>query len=222
MGWTFYTDPRRVDGYAGEKDEITALTTYCSSELDLRPLKLSKVGSVWYAAVQRTSLTNGPNVSNTYALNEDGSYVFAAVFLTKYDQGCFGYKDMDETMGPREAKAPVSLLNMLSDLVDPDSYAHGWRQKCRAWAAIPTFAIGDVIDLAAPIALNDGSTLRRVRKSSYFWRGKNRSVYIDTETGASYRLSKGHFVGAKLVAASRPAGTSVLDEFAKRQASQSA
>ena len=58
---------------------------------------------------------------------------------------------MEESAGPVESRAPLSLLALLSELKDPDSYAHAWRQRCRDWAAIPDYAEGDKIKLAAPV-----------------------------------------------------------------------
>jgi hypothetical protein len=60
----------------------------------------------------------------TYITDVDGSITFAAVFLTRYDDGCWGYMDVEEGAGPVESCAPLSLLALLSDLKDPDSYAH--------------------------------------------------------------------------------------------------
>ena len=86
--------------YADEKAEITRL---CTFETDTRRtvlLKACKVGSTWYAAVKVSSLDGSPVEDATYVTDEDGSITFAAVFLTRYDDGCWGYKDMEESAGP--------------------------------------------------------------------------------------------------------------------------
>lgn len=123
MGWLFYTD-RRVRTYADEKAEIERL---CTFETDTRKtvlIKASKVGSTWYAAAKVTMRDGTPVEDATYMTDADGSITFGAVFLTRYDDGCWGYKDMEESAGPVESRAPLSLLDLLSDLKVPDSDAH--------------------------------------------------------------------------------------------------
>ena len=120
MGWVFYTD-RRVKTYADEKAEITRL---CTFETDTRKtvlLKACKVGSTWYAAAKVTNIKGAPVEDRTYVSDADGSFTFGAVFLTRYDDGCWGYKDMEERARPAESRAPLSHLALLSELKDPDS-----------------------------------------------------------------------------------------------------
>ena len=45
----------------------------------------------------------------------------------------FGYKDMDESMGPCERECPVSILKLLS--ARDDKWAIEWRAACRENAA---------------------------------------------------------------------------------------
>ena len=142
MGWLFYTD-RRVKSYADEKAEIARL---CTFETDTRKtvlLRACKVGSTWYVAAKVVNVDGSAIEDSTYVANADGSITFGAVFLTRYDDGCWGYKGMEESAGPVESRAPVSLLALLSELKDPDSYAHAWRQRCRDWAASPDYDEGD-------------------------------------------------------------------------------
>ena len=136
MGWTFYTD-RRVQTYAYERAEIVKLCTYKSPVRQCALVKASKVGTTWYAATKITGSDAAPIEDNTYVTDGDGSITFAAVFLTRYDDGCWGYKDMEESMGPAQSQAPLSILDLLSELKDPNGYAYAWRQRCREWAAIP-------------------------------------------------------------------------------------
>jgi len=161
MGWLFYTD-RRVRSYADEKAEIERLCTFETDTRKTLLLKACKVGSTWYAAAKVTNLDGTPAEDATYVTDDDGSITFAAVFLTRYDDGCWGYKDMEEASGPVESRAPVSILALLSELKDPESFAHAWRQRCRDWAAIPDYQEGDRIRLAAPVTLSDGSTCQIV------------------------------------------------------------
>ena len=62
---------------------------------------------------------------------------------TRCDDGSWGYKDIEESAGPNESRAPLGLIELLSNLKDPDSYAQDWRQRCRDWASIPDYQEGD-------------------------------------------------------------------------------
>lgn len=223
MGWLFYSDPSRVQGHAGEKAEIARLTTHKTETVQYEPLQISKVGGTWYAAVKKTPLDGKPIEQFAYVPNEDGSFVFAAIFLVSYDRGCFGYKDMDECMGPNEACAPMSLIAKLSSLIEPENeddsrhWAKRWRARCKAFATIPSYAEGDVIALGTPITLADGSLLRNIRKASYPYRGKTRSYYIDVDGGGRYRLSKAQLAGSTLVTPASSGASDVLAEFAARR-----
>ncbi len=130
MGWLFYTD-RRVQTYADEKAEIARLCTFEGERRKTELVKACKVGSTWYAAAKVTSIDGSPVEDATYVTDADGSITFGAVFLTRYDDGCWGYKDMEESAGPVESRAPLSLLALLSELKDP-------RQLCSCLApALP-------------------------------------------------------------------------------------
>lgn len=213
MGWLFYTDPQRVKGYADEKAEITRLCTFETDSQKTELIKASKVGSTWYAAAKVMRRDGAAVDDRTYSTAEDGSITFGAVFLTRYDDGCFGYKSMEEGQGPCESQAPLSILALLSDLKDPDSYAHAWRQRCRDWAAIPVYKEGDRIELAAPVALTDGSTCQIVTATHYRSGRQKRRCYRIEETGALTRLSKGSLAGSKLLGSAKTGATPVLEEF---------
>ena len=212
MGWLFYTD-RRVQTYADEKAEITRL---CTFEIDTRRtslVKASKVGSTWYAAAKVENLDGTALKDRTYMIDDDGSFTFGAVFLTRMDDGCWGYKDMEESAGPCESRAPMSILNLLSELKDPDSYAHAWRQRCRDWASIPDYAEGDKIKLASAVTLSDGSTCPIVTVTHYKRGRQKRRCYRIEETGSLVRLSKASLVGSTLVSCELAEGSAVLAEF---------
>ena len=218
MGWLFYTD-RRVQTYADEKAEIERLCTFESDTRKTELVKACKVGSTWYAAAKVTSLDGSPVEDATYVTDADGSITFAAVFLTRYDDGCWGYKDMEESAGPVESRAPLSLLALLSELKDPDSYAHGWRQRCRDWESIPHYEEGDRIRLAAPITLTDGSTCQIVTATHYQRGRQKRRCYRIEETGGLVRLSKASLAGSELLGSAKGATSPVLAEFYEGQRS---
>ena len=212
MGWLFYTD-RRVQTYADEKSEITRLCTFETDTRRTTLVKASKVGSTWYAAAKVESLDQTPLEDRTYVIDKDGSFTFGAVFLTRYDDGCWGYKDMEESAGPSASRAPLSLLNLLSELKDPDSYAHAWRLRCRDWAGIPEYAEGDKIKLASPVTLSDGSTCQIVTATHYRRGRQKRRCYRIAETGGLVRLSKASLVGSTLISREIAEGSAVLTEF---------
>lgn len=216
MGWLFYTD-RRVKTYADEKAEIARLCTFETETRRTELLKACKVGSTWYAVARVTNLDGSPVEDATYVTDEDGSTTFGAVFLTRYDDGCWGYKDMEESAGPVESRAPLSLLGLLSELKDPDSYAHAWRQRCRDWAAIPDYEEGDKIRLAAPVTLTDGSTCQIVTATHYRRGAQKRRCYRIEETGGLVRLSKASLAGSELLGSAKGAASPVLAEFFRGQ-----
>ena len=212
MGWLFYTD-RRVQTYADEKAEITRLCTFESERRKTELVKACKVGSTWYAAAKVTNLDGTAVEDATYVSDPDGSITFGAVFLTRYDDGCWGYKDIEEIAGPVESRAPLSLLALLSELKDPDSYAHTWRQRCRDWAAIPDYEEGDKIRLAKPLMLTDGSTCQIVTATHYRRGRQKRRCYRIEETGGLVRLSKATLACSELIGSAKAAASPALAEF---------
>jgi hypothetical protein len=59
--------------------------------------------------------------------------VWAAVILVEIGRGrargTYGYKDMDETVGPYAARCPARILDLLTD--PPNELAAEWRFRCR-------------------------------------------------------------------------------------------
>jgi len=96
------------------------------------------------------TILDGATVSSTFyaAVRQPDGLVSAAVILTKWvprDEYNFGYKDMDESMGPGEYRCPARILDLLSptdQLYGPVRYteAEGWEGPAgsptgaRAWA----------------------------------------------------------------------------------------
>ena len=218
MGWLFYTD-RRVQTYADEKVEIARLCTFETDTRRTTLVKASKVGATWYAAAKVESLDGRSLEDRTYMIDDDGPFTFGAVFLTRYDDGCWGYKDMEESAGPCESRAPLSILNLLSELKDPDNYAQEWRRRCRNWAAIPDYEEGDKIKLVSPVTLSDGSTCQIVTATHYKRGRQKRRCYRIEETGSLVRLSKASLAGSKLISREIAEGSAVLAEFFAGQSS---
>lgn len=212
MGWLFYTD-RRIQTYADEKAEITRLCKGDTDTVSMAAIRCTKVGSTWYAAVKVQRKLDCAVSESTYVLDADNSFVFAAIFLTKYDDGCFGYKDMEESAGPHEARAPMGLLKLLSGLTDLEGYAAKWRANCQAWAEIPTYSEGDHIQLRAPIKLTDGSEVQDIFATSYRKRGRSMRCYREINSNTLIRLSKRCFIGSKLLNPACATNSDVLAEF---------
>jgi hypothetical protein len=96
-------------------------------------LASATVGGTFYAAVRN------PETGQVWA--------FVAITQRRRDYLGFGYKDMDENMGPNEARAPARVLDKLTPLAEcahpplaagefcGTCCARDWRQACRDYAA---------------------------------------------------------------------------------------
>jgi hypothetical protein len=128
MGWTtcYNATHYKKDGSVDRRMECDDLLTYEVKDANgvvtkrSHVVKSAMVGKVYYAAVQFDRTDGTP------------PEVWAAVFDTcgKWKDGTiWGYKDMDETVGPYFYDCPESILNLLT----PTKYetAQAWRDKCR-------------------------------------------------------------------------------------------
>jgi hypothetical protein len=169
MGWTFQ---HRDKGWT-ERDWLA------DNLLDAdRIVDVAKVGNVDYVAYRVRSIHN-----------EDGDYdaVTCLVLLTRWIRGDsdyynFGYKDMDESMGPHEAKCPERILDVLSPLEmlyepSPDKdwsyeWARDWRKACRAYhthrKAAKAVTPGTTIRFKHPLTFTSG-----VKLDTFVREGKN-------------------------------------------------
>lgn len=127
MGWIHCFDGRRLpNGKVDRRYECDRILTWDTKDKDgnitatNRVLKSSMVGSTYYAAVETKKVSGERKV-------------WAAIFLTcgqtKHDGTIWGYKDMDETMGPCESKCPASILALLTPT--DSQWANEWRERCR-------------------------------------------------------------------------------------------
>lgn len=90
---------------------------------------------------------------------------------------------------------------------------HGWRQRCRDWAAIPDYEEGDKIRLVTPVTLTDGSTCQIVTATHYRRGRQKRRCYRIEETGGLVRLSKAPLAGSELLSSAKGAASPVLAEY---------
>ena len=157
MGWLFM---QSLKGHETPKAYLDAQFTYARPDSTVRVLKSALVGlRTYYAAVEH--LTTGGERS-----------VFAVVCLVRYNprdrEGyVFGYKDMEESMGPYECDCPAQIL----DLLTPTDAQHAlqWRARCRenaaarrAKAAKPSPRAGQVIVFDEPLSFSDGRSFQRL------------------------------------------------------------
>jgi len=190
MGW-MSMPASSMGGHATPKGYLDAQLTYEPARRDdtevdgLRVLKSTWSGSVYYAAAERYDRTGKP------------LKVFAVVCLVRWnpkaaDGYIFAYKDMSESMGPREADCPASILALLSPSDNP--YTLDWRNRCHRNLRLAARKISDgaLIRFAAPLRFTDGSEMSefRVRKEG------RRTVLTGPNGYGRYRignLMKMHF-----------------------------
>jgi hypothetical protein len=155
MGWLYQRDP--VD------DPVAYLRAKYNYDCDthtLQSLDGARVGATVYLAVKSTIKETGR------------SYVFAAVILisnTKKDG--FGYKDMEESMGPCECACPERIMRLLSPIADlpHPGYAPEWRARVAARTLNRyrqrerrrSLRVGSTVTLPTPVRFPGGSVAAR-------------------------------------------------------------
>ena len=102
-----------------------------------------------------------------YEYKENGSSrVIGLVCLLSYrprDHFNFGYKDMDECMGPGVSNCPERILDLLTPT--DSEYANNWRNRCRENIAkktgIKKLKVGDVLTFERALSFNTGDELKK-------------------------------------------------------------
>jgi len=154
MGWTSMP-LSSMSPHSTPKTYLDAQFTYDRRDAAGKGRALRVIASsclhnkVWYAAV--TPSTDGVDEPT-----------FAAVCLVSWnprakDGYVFGYKDMDEAMGPSEAACPERILSLLGDT--DNASALNWRRRCLdrlAQRAERPLEHGMHIRLPHPIKFTDG------------------------------------------------------------------
>lgn len=143
MGWLFHPAP--AARYHDRNAEIDRIFTSSNPELvNYEILQRSWNGNTCYVACKITNYEKAR------------SEVVGFVILTKsyMEDGTrwWGYKDMDENMGPNESKAPKSLIAKLSPTTN--EYALAWRKRCLERKAPPKLT---KFRTANPIQFNLGT-----------------------------------------------------------------
>jgi len=94
--------------------------------------------------------------------------VFAIVCLLDYqpnDYYNFGYKDMEESMGPYNYNCPERILNLLTPT--GNEYALKWRWKCREAVErrkkVAKIKNGDILEFEEPIVFQNGCKIQQLQ-----------------------------------------------------------
>lgn len=182
MGWLYM---RSIGTHSGPRQYLDNQFTSERPELRCRVLRSALVSKrVYYAAVEFLR----PGVPREVA---------AIVCLVRYnprDRGgyVFGYKDMDEGMGPCEAQCPEAILDLLTPTDRPHALA--WRARSRenaaakrARAAKPGPRPGQTIVFDRPLAFQDGRSIDRFEVVANT-RGRGTMLFRDPKEGAFYRI----------------------------------
>lgn len=117
--------------------------------------------------------------------------VFALVILTHWrakDWFNFGYKDMDETMGPVEDNCPRSILDRLTPT--DSQWANEWRARCRAKLDQARPVKGQAIRFKTPLLFTDGerADLFTLIERNTFQRADGRRVTISNWRKREYEV----------------------------------
>jgi hypothetical protein len=157
MGWLYM---QSLQGHCGPRQYLDAQFTYVTPEITSKVLRSALVSMrVYYAAVE-----------HVHRVTEQRD-VWAAVCLVRYNprdrEGyIFGYKDMDEAMGPCEADCPEPILDLLTPT--ERGYANEWRARCRqnatarrAISSKPSPRPGQTIVFDQTLTFSDGRSLDR-------------------------------------------------------------
>ena len=174
MGWTMYPMTKTV------KEEVADV--FGNHEI----LHMAQRGRVWYVAA-KVEVKGKEEVI--------GHVVLTTIKKNSYGYGKeFGYKVMDETVGPYYFDAPKVLLNKLTAPLNEN--AREWREKCLKGKK--KVEIGDVVTF--PYRLNyRGFTAQNFKKVDG---GNQRNIYItvDAETKDGVKVNNSYVRIPKLTA----------------------
>jgi hypothetical protein len=164
MGWL---SMQSLGGHAGPRAYLDHQFTHEDEQLKSRVLRSSIVRRVYYAAIEHLR----PGTARE---------VWACVCLVRYnpkarDGFIFGYKDMEESMGPYSFDCPAAILDLLTATDNENALA--WRAKCheaavhrRTLAAKPKPKPGQIIIFDAPIEFTSGAKFERMEVVAHPWR----------------------------------------------------
>jgi hypothetical protein len=198
MGWLYRRDPIT--------NPVAYLTTLYDRDGDQttnKVLAAARGGNTVYLALKSTDKGTGR------------SFVTAIVILiSNTRQHGFGYKDMDESMGPHQCACPNRLMRLLSPVADlpHPGYAAEWRARVAAHhnaaAALRTkrasLRPGSIVTLDREVSFRDGTTAAAFRLC--FVRGKMPIFEPVDRPGHWCRLPPASLVAAVITPADATAG----------------
>jgi hypothetical protein len=157
MGWLYQNNP-----FADPVAELTARFTSDGHTRTWLVLAAARVANTVYMAVESADKATGE------------SYVFAAVILiSNTKKHGFGYKDMDESVGPYQCDCPERIMRLLTpigDLPNP-GYAADWRARVEARKNAKrqqrerrqSLRVGSIVTLPSAASFPGGWTASRFR-----------------------------------------------------------
>lgn len=166
MGWMYVHKPKEITvaNYFAKQWNVVANNDNQTSQilLDCAVVQLRTA----YIAIEQVQHAKG---------TREVLAVICLLAYNRHDYHNFGYKDMDETMGPYECEAPQRIL----DLLTPTSHdnALAWRAACNANLSLkerivkgailshPNEARFEVIEPGRYKSLNDGRLYRMSKKT---------------------------------------------------------
>jgi Domain of unknown function (DUF6927) len=161
MGWLYRDEP--ID------DPLTYLKAKYNYDCEthtLQTLDGARVRNTVYLAVRSTDKKTGR------------SLVFAAVILiSNTKKSGFGYKDMDEGMGPCECACPQRIIRLLSPIADlpHPRYTAEWRARVAAYhdeqrqhrKRCTSLSVGTILTLRTATRFSDGITASEFRVAHF-------------------------------------------------------
>lgn len=184
MGWLFM---RSLGGYSGPRQYLDARFTFETPNAVSRVLKSALVRlRVYYAAVEH--INKATEERNVWAL-------ICLVYYNRRDREgfVFGYKDMSESMGPREAECPEEILDLLTET--DSEYARDWRRQCRdnitarrAMASKPIPRPGQTIVFDEPVQFANGRSFTSMRVVANRSARSPAVLFLDPSSGEYYRI----------------------------------
>jgi hypothetical protein len=206
MGWTFMPSHGR-----DRAEIIRGKLDWDNDTFTDKVADHAVIGTTVYLVVCRTPKATW-EPSTIYVNDADGSFRWIAVFLTRKarDAYDFGYKPLEESMGPVEASCPRRLIAAASPLRNPDpavegNYAARWRQKCLDGAKTKArrkaeLVPGATIHLSRALDFTDGYSGDRFVVEIVRRRGRNHT-YFRAPNGGLYRISNLDGIGYRVEAA---------------------
>jgi len=193
MGWLYMSS---MKGHKTPKQYLDHQLTYEGESFTCKVLDSAVVNMKrYYAAVEKVEKATGERS------------VICVVCLVNFNprdkEGMiFGYKDMDETMGPCASDCPARILDLLTPT--DSKYATEWRARCKRRLTKLLPKPGQTIVLEAPMKFSDNTSQSRFKVIERTVRGRKKRLFMG-EGGGYYRLGNLRDVEFTVESSSAPA-----------------